>query len=128
AFSGTGFRVFAEALAAGHSIRGLAAPGGGAALSRGELDELVGFATGEGARGLTWIKIGADGWQSPAVKFLSDAERDRLTTAARLQAGDLLVLLAEPEAKAVPILSQLRLQLGERLGRVARDADRFLWV
>jgi len=127
-FAGTGFRVFAEALAAGHPIRGLAAPGAGVTLSRRELDELVGFATAEGAGGLTWIKIGADGWQSPAVKFLSDAERARLTAAAHLQAGDLLVLLAEPEGKAAPILSQLRLQLGERLGRVARDADRFLWV
>src|SRR5207245_10786454 len=81
-----------------------------------------------GAGGLTWTKIAADGWQSPAVKFLSDAERERLTAAARLAAGDLLVLLAEPEARAAPILSQLRLRLGERLGRVARGEDRFLWV
>src|SRR5439155_20112212 len=77
-FAGTSFRVFAEALAAGHRIRGLAAPGAGATLSRRELDELVGFATQQGARGLTWIRIGADGWQSPAVKFLSEAERQRL--------------------------------------------------
>src|SRR5205809_691294 len=90
-FAGTGFRVFAEALAAGNPIRGLAVPGGGAALSRRELDDQVGFATAEGAGGLTWIKIGADGWQSPAVKFLSDAERERLTAAGRLAAGDLLV-------------------------------------
>src|SRR6184192_2574893 len=127
-FAGTGFRVFAEALAAGNPIRGLAVPGGGAALSRRELDDLVGFATAEGAGGLTWIKIGADGWQSPAVKFLSDAERERLTAAGRLAAGDLLVLLADPEARAAPILSQLRLRLGERLGRVTGGEDRFLWV
>jgi aspartyl-tRNA synthetase len=127
-FAGTGFRVLAEALAAGNPVRGLLVPGGGAALSRRELDDLVGFATAEGARGLTWIRVGADGWQSPAVKFLSDTERERLTRAAGLEAGDLFVLLAEPEAVAAPILSRIRLQLGERLGRVARDDDRFLWV
>jgi aspartyl-tRNA synthetase len=127
-FAGTGFRVFADALAQGRRVRGLVAPGGGAALSRRELDELVGFATGEGAGGLTWIRIAADGWQSPAVKFLGDAERERLTAAGPLQAGDLLVLLAEPEARAAAILSQLRLRLGQRLGRVASGADRFLWV
>jgi len=127
-FAGTGFRVFAEALAAGNPVRGLAARGGGAQLSRRELDDLVGFATTEGAKGLTWIRVGADGWQSPAVKFLSDAERQRLTAAAGLQVGDLLVLLAEPEAVGAPILSRLRLQLGERLGRVVRGEDRFLWV
>ena len=127
-FAGTQFRVFGEALAAGHRIRGLAVPGGGAALSRRELDDLVGFATTEGARGLTWIRIGADGWQSPAVKFLSADERARLTEAAKLAEGDLLVLLAEPAPLAFAILAQLRLRLGERLGRAQRGADRFVWV
>jgi aspartyl-tRNA synthetase len=127
-FAGTGFRVFADALAAGNPVRGLAVPGGGAALSRRELDDLVGFATGEGARGLTWIRIGADGWQSPAAKFLSDAERERLTAAAHLSAGDLLILLAEPEAAAAAILSRIRLQLGARLGGMGQSQDRFAWV
>src|SRR5262249_15753509 len=58
-FAGTSFRVFAEALAAGSRVRGLAVPGAGGVLSRRELDELVGFATAEGARGLTWIPVGA---------------------------------------------------------------------
>src|SRR5204863_7480107 len=63
-FAGTAFRVFADALAAGHRIRGLAVSGGGSTLSRRELDDLVGQATGAGARGLTWIRVGADGWPS----------------------------------------------------------------
>ena len=127
-FAGTGFRVFAEALAAGSRVRGLPVPGAGGVLSRRELDELVGFATAEGARGLSWIRVGADGWQSPVAKFLSDTERERLTSAAGLKEGHLLILLAEPEALAASILSRLRLQLGERLGRVAQGEDRFTWV
>ena len=127
-FAGTSFRVFAEALAAGSRVRGLAVPGAGGVLSRRELDELVGFATAEGARGLTWIRVGADGWQSPVAKFLTDAERERLTAAAGLQEGHLLILLAEPEALAASILSRLRLQLGARLERVAQGEDRFTWV
>jgi aspartyl-tRNA synthetase len=127
-FAGTAFRVFAEALAQGRRVRGLVAPGAGATLSRRELDDLVAFATAAGAGGLTWIRIGADGWQSPAVKFLGDAERTRLSDAGRLAPGDLLVLLAEPDTLAWAILSQLRVRLGERLGRVSAGADRFLWV
>jgi aspartyl-tRNA synthetase len=126
-FAGTEFRVLAEALAAGHPVRGLALPGG-AGLSRRELDDLVGFATAEGARGLTWIRIAADGWQSPAAKFLREAERERLKSAAGLRVGDLLLLLAEPEPLASTILAPLRVRLGERLGHAARDADRFVWI
>ena len=75
----------------------------------------------EGARGLTWIRIGAEGWQSPAVKFLADAERERLT--ARGAAGARRP--ADPARRArghgvAPILSRLRLRLGERLRRASR--------
>lgn len=126
-FAGTQFRVFAEALGSGLRIRGLAVPGGGE-LSRRELDDLVEFARREGARGLTWIRVGSDGWQSPAVKFLSESERERLTAATALAPGDLLVMLAEADAQALPILAQLRVRLGERVGRVDRQEDRFLWV
>jgi aspartyl-tRNA synthetase len=38
------------------------------------------------------------------------------------------VLLAEPAPLAFAILAQLRLRLGERLGRAQRGADRFVWV
>src|SRR5881296_891056 len=127
-FAETEFRVFAEALAGGHAIRGLPVPGAGATLSRRELDDLVGFATTEGARGLTWIRIGPDGWQSPAAKFFSAGERARLTAAAGLEPGHLLLLLAEPEPLASTVLSRIRLQLGERLGRLAMGEDRFLWI
>src|SRR5262249_53002795 len=123
-FAGTSFRVFADALARGDRVRGLVAPGGGATLSRRELGDLVGFATVEGAGGLTWIRIGSDGWHSPAVKFLGDAERERLTASAGLAPGDLLVLLAEPDARAAAILSQLRVRLGERLRRGTPGAHR----
>src|SRR4029453_15244755 len=124
-FPGTAFRVFAEALAQGRRVRGLVAPGGGSGLSRRELDDLVAFSTGEGAGGLTWIRIGADGWQSPAVKFLGDAERERLTAVAELVPGDLLVLLAEPDARAWAILSQLRGGLGEGPAQVTAGAGGF---
>jgi len=103
-------------------------PGAGATLSRRELDDLVGFATAEGGRGLTWIRISQDGWQSPAAKFFSEAERARLTAAAGLEPGHLLLLLAEPEPLASTILSRIRLQLGVRLGRMAAGEDRFLWI
>jgi len=127
AFSDTRFRVFADAVAKGRRVRGLVAPGAAAQLSRKELDDLVGLAVAAGAGGLTWIRSTGEGWQSPAVKFLGDAEKDRLI-AAGFGTGDVLFLLAEPPAVANPILAQLRLRMGERLGRFARDEQRFAWI
>jgi hypothetical protein len=138
-FADTGFRVFADALGRGDRVRGLVAPGGGATLSRRELDELVSFATGEGAGGLTWIRIGADGWQSPAVKFLGDSERERLTAAGKLETGDLLVVpgrarraCGRPSPLAAPHPpgsdwardgGRRPLSLGGRLPLLERDED-----
>jgi aspartyl-tRNA synthetase len=126
-FADTRFRVFAEAVAKGRRVRGLVAPGAASVLSRKELDDLVGFAVAQGAGGLTWIRSTPDGWQSPAVKFLGDVEKERLV-AAGFGPGDVLFLLAEPPAVANPILAQLRLRMGERLGRFARSEHRFVWV
>jgi aspartyl-tRNA synthetase len=126
-FADTKFRVFAEAIAKGRRVRGLVAPGAAGTLSRRELDDLVALAVSLGAGGLTWIRSTADGWQSPAVKFLGDAEKDRLV-AAGFGVGDVLFLLAEPAATANPVLAQLRVRVGERLGRFAQEALRFAWV
>lgn len=126
-FADTGFRVFAEALARGHRVRGLCVPGGGA-MSRKELDDLVAAAVAEGAGGLTWIRVTEDGWQSPAVKFFREAERERLSAHSGARAGDLVVLLAEPDERANAILATLRVRLGRRVGRVRDDALCFAWV
>jgi aspartyl-tRNA synthetase len=126
-FAETRFRVFAETIAKGRRVRGLVAPGAAAQLSRKELDDHVAAAVAQGAGGLTWIRSTPDGWQSPAVKFLGDAEKERLV-AAGFGVGDVLFLLAEPPAVANPILAQLRIKVGERLGRFARDEHRFAWV
>jgi aspartyl-tRNA synthetase len=128
AFQGTGFRVFAEALERGTRIRGLAAPGAAAVLSRRELDQLVELATGAGARGLVWVRVGSDGWQSPAAKFFSEGERARLTAELGLGPDDLLLILAEPSPLGDQVLCQLRLHLGERLGLIAKGEYRFTWV
>jgi aspartyl-tRNA synthetase len=127
-FSNSAFRVFSAALARGNHIRGLVAPGGGGALSRRELDQLVETATSAGAGGLVWVRITDAQWHSPVAKFFSDDERAALRNDLDLKPDDLLVILAEPTPLANQILGQMRLDLGERLKLVDRDAYRFTWV
>jgi aspartyl-tRNA synthetase len=127
-FAQSEFRVFTEALAKGYQVRGIAVPGGGGALSRRELDQLVETAESAGAQGLIWIRITEEAWQSPAAKFFSEAERSELTAQLGLRPGDLLVILAEAAPLSNQLLSQLRVDLGRRLGLMEEDTYRFLWV
>ncbi len=126
AFAGSGFKVFREVLDKNGAVRGLKVPG--EAFSRKDLDDLVTMAPSFGAKGLVWIRINADGWQSPVAKFLSEEEKRRAIDAAGLAVGDLLFLVADAEAVAAKAAGLLRLHLGAKLGLVDRSKWNFLWV
>jgi len=126
-FAGSGFKVFADALARGGIVRGLVVENG-AALSRKDLDDLTGFVATYGAKGLAWIRIGAEGWQSPIVKFLSDDERARLTAAAGLRAGSVVMMVADQPRVVHDALAALRLHLGAKLGLIPADTWSLVWV
>ncbi len=126
AFAGSGFKVFREVLETRGVVRGLKVPGD--RFSRKDLDDLVALAPSFGAKGLVWIRINADGWQSPVAKFLSDEEKRKATEAAGLTVGDLLVLVADEEGVAAKAAGQLRLHLGHKLGLIDRSRWDILWI
>jgi aspartyl-tRNA synthetase len=113
----SGFKVFAGAVSSGGVVRALPVPDG-QALTRGDLDRLVGLAQEWGARGLAWVRVADDGsWQSPIAKFLSDDEREGISRLAGLEPGHLIFFAADREKVVCDVLSRLRLELGRRLGR-----------
>ena len=118
--------MFREVLETGGVVRGLKVPGD--RFSRKDLDDLVALAPSFGAKGLVWIRINADGWQSPVAKFLSDEEKRKATEAAGLTVGDLLVLVADEEGVAPKAAGQLRLHLGHKLGLIDRSRWDILWI
>ena len=126
AFAGSGFKVFREVLDRKGAIRGLKVPGD--AFSRKDLDDLVAMAPSFGAKGLVWIRIQPDGWQSPVAKFLSDEEKGRATAEAGLAPGDLVFLIADQETVAAKAAGLLRLRLGEKLGLIDRSKWGFVWI
>jgi len=119
----SGFQVFAKA----ELVKGVRVPGG-AALSRKEIDDLTEFVKIYGAKGLAWIKIKDDEWQSPFAKFLSDEERQGLTDAFGLEVGDIVFFQAGGADMVNNALGYLRLQLGERFGLVPEGSFAPLWV
>ncbi|MEA2626162.1 MAG: aspartyl-tRNA synthetase [Candidatus Binatota bacterium] len=126
AFASSGFKVFREVLEKGGAVRGLKCRGD--AFSRKDLDDLVAMAPTFGAKGLVWIRIQPDGWQSPVAKFLSDEEKRRAIEVASLESGDLLWLIADSEGIAARAAGQLRLHLGHKLDLVDRSRWGFLWI
>ena len=126
-FAGSGFKVFADTLARKGTIKAIVVPDG-AGLSRKDLDDLTEFVAIYGAKGLAWIRIGDDGWQSPIVKFLSDAERERLTAAAQLKPGNVIMFVADKPRVVHDALAALRLRLGAKLGMIDANRKDLVWV
>ena len=133
AMKNVAFKVFSgPANAAGGRVAGLLVPGGGTALSRGEIDAYTEFVGVYGAKGLAYIKFneiakGRDGMQSPIVKNLSDDALHAVVQRTAAKDGD-LVFFGAGTAKVVnDALGALRAKIGHEKG-FAQPGWQPLWV
>jgi aspartyl-tRNA synthetase len=102
-----------------------------APYTRKQMDELTEWVKRPqlGATGLIYARVEADGSVKSTVdKFYPQEELQRWKAAFDAKPGDLLLLLAGAEARTRKAMSELRLEMGHRLG--LRDKDTFapLWV
>jgi aspartyl-tRNA synthetase len=125
-FAAGEFQAFAQVVAGGGAVKALRIPGAGG-MSRRELDDLTAEAKQAGAQGLVWIKITAEGMNSPVAKFLG-AVQDRLLSSTAAAAGDLLLLVGDAAPVAATVLGRLRVDLARRLKLIPEDRDVFTWV
>ena len=115
------FKVFsAPANARGGRVVALRVPGG-AAISRGEIDQYTEFVKIYGAKGLAWIKVNAldaapdqlrAGLQSPVVKNLHDAALAAIVARTGAQPGDVIFFGADKEKIVNDAIGALRLKIG----------------
>mgnify|MGYP006279861297 FL=1 len=122
-----GFKVFADVVKRGGVVKGINAKGC-ATFTRKEIDDLTEFAAVYRARGLAWIKINKDGWQSPIAKFFTEEEKELLAERLDLEAGDIVFFVADKAPVANEALGQLRNELARRLGYLDDDLCRFVWI
>jgi aspartyl-tRNA synthetase len=125
------FKVFRSVADGGGTIKALNAKGAAALLSKEQLKKWEEWVKTEfGAKGLAYIKWSAGGeWESPIVKFFSEAERAALATRMDFQAGDVLFFGADLSLDAVcAVLGRVRLRCGELLGLIDAAKLNFLWV
>lgn len=122
-----GFKVFRTAIENGGAVKAINAKGCGG-FSRKDLDDLTEYAGRYGARGMAWIKIKDDEWQSPITKFFTEQELRAMAGMLDAQPGDLILFGADRVKTVHQVLAELRLELARRLSLTADGSFNFLWV
>jgi len=124
--SGAGFNVFDNA----ETVVAIAVPGA-VEYTRKQLDELTEWVKRPqiGMQGMVNIKCNADGsFKSSVDKFYGEDKLKEIASFAKASPGDLILILAGPEERTRKAISELRLELGERLGWRKKDEYKLLWV
>lgn len=124
---GSGFKVFADVVAGGGIVKGLNAKGC-AGMSRKEIDDLTEFVKIYGAKGLAYVKVTDEGWQSPITKFFTPDEISAMEKAFVAEKGDLLLFVADKPKVVNDSLGKLRNQLAKLLGLLDKDTFNFVWI
>lgn len=124
---GSGFKVFAEVAGNGGIIKGINAKGC-ATFSRKEIDDLTNFVSIYGAKGLAYVKVTAEGWQSPITKFFNESEIAAMNDAFGAEEGDLLLFVADKPKVVNDSLGKLRNQLASILKLTDPNVFRFVWI
>lgn len=99
--------------------------------SRKQTDELIEWVKRPqiGMKGLAFIKCNTDGtYKSSFDKFFSEEKLKAIAHAANAHAGDLVLLLAGAEERTRKAISELRLEMGKRLGLRKEDEFKLLWI
>ena len=123
---GSNFKVFTEA----QTVVAIAVPGC-SEYSRKQTDELTEWVKRPqiGMNGLAFIKVNADGtFKSSIDKFYTEAQLKAIAEAADAKAGDLVLILAGAEERTRKAISELRLEMGRKLGLRKEDEFKLLWV
>ncbi len=126
--AGCGFKVFKGAVENGGVVKAINVKGAVSDFSRKILDELSAYVAGFGAKGLAWIKVNDDAWQSPIAKFFTDEEKTSIEETLDAGTGDLLLIVADKPSVVYQSLGALRLNIAGRLNLIPEDRFDFLWV
>jgi len=124
---GSGFKVFSSVVKKGGIVKALNAKGC-SDFSRKEIDDLGELTAIYRAKGLAWIKVREDSWQSPIAKFFTDKEKEELTRRINMEPGDLVFFVADQPNVTNEALGHLRNHLGKRIGLIDENEFKFIWI
>ena len=120
------FKVFNDA----ETVLAIVVPGAGE-YTRKQLDELTEWVKRPqiGMTGVVYIKCNADGsYKSSVDKFFNEEQQKAIATHCGAASGDLILMLAGAETRTRKAMSELRLEMGNRLGLRDNTVYKPLWV
>ncbi len=123
---GKSFKVFDDA----ESILAISVSGA-SVWTRKQMDELTDWVRRPqiGAGGLIYARFNEDGTLKSSVdKFYNEDDLKKWAEACKSQKGDLILVLAGSDAKTRKAMSELRLEMGSRLGLRNKENYSALWV
>ncbi len=118
----TDFKVFRSVLDGGGVVKALTVSGDG--LSRARIDALEQHAKAQGAKGLAWTRVTADGLDGGIARFLGSVAPQAIE-ALDASPGDVALFVADGRQTACQSLGAVRTALGAEL---QPDGHRFCWI
>jgi aspartyl-tRNA synthetase len=123
------FTLFSSAVQSGGQIKAIRIPGV-AAYSRKQIDEVIDIAKQNGAKGLLWAALPADGTElrSSFAKQVDPSEMQAILTACEAQAGDMVVIVADSHKVVTAVLDKIRREFASRLNLADPNLLKFAWI
>ena len=122
------FMVFRSALNAGGSVRAIVAKNAASVLTRKEIDKLTEKAKGIGAKGLAFIRWNDEKPTCSFAKFLPEGKLDEILSHLGCEKGDVVLIMADKNKVALPVLGALRLEVAKKLDLIPEGKFNFLWI
>jgi len=128
-FRGSGFKIFANILAADskNAVWAIPAPGGG---NRAFADRMNSWAQGEGQPGLGYIfwREGEEGGAGPLAKNIGPERTKAVAGQLGLKVGDACFFVAGKPKDFVKFAGLARTKVGEELNLIAKDRFDLCWI
>ncbi len=121
------FVVFKSALENKGSVRAIVLPDAAEIYTRKEIDKLVEFSKGIGAKGLAYVRWNEDEPNASFKKFFTNEEIMALMDRLGAKKGDVVLIVADKDKVVLPVLGALRLQTAKRLDMIPEGWN-FLWI
>lgn len=126
-FEGCDFKVFADAIKNGGSVRTITVPGA-ASYTRKQIDELIEFVKIYKAKGLASFAIENGEYKSNILRFMSEEQIAKVIEKTNAKEGDLVLFVADKNDVVFAALGALRCEMAKRMNLINKDEYKFLWV